>query len=95
MEASHNLTITGNLFDEGGGEPVVQTLGNYNVAVQYTVPVQAQGISTSGSPGPSAESIAAAVLSALQGTTIPVDVKKINAVQLTGSGTQLDPMRPL
>ena len=48
MESSHNLTITGNLFVEGGGVPVVQTLGNYNVAVQYTVPVQAQGISTSG-----------------------------------------------
>ena len=48
-----------------------------------------------GGSGPSAESIAAAVLAALQGTTIPVDVKKINAVQLTGSGTQLDPMRPL
>ena len=73
MEANHNLNITGNLFVAGGGVPVVNTLGNYNVAVQYTVPVQAQGISTSGSTGPSAESIAAAVLSALQGTTIPVD----------------------
>ena len=73
MESSHNLTITGNLFVEGGGVPVVPTLGNFNVAVQYTVPVQAQGIATSGSAGPSAESIAAAVVSALQGTTIPVD----------------------
>ena len=61
MESSHNLTITGNLFVEGGGVPVVPTLGNFNVAVQYTVPVQAQGIATSGSAGPSAESIAAAV----------------------------------
>lgn len=49
MEASHTLIITGNLFVEGGGVPVVPTLGNYNVSVQYTVPVQAQGISTSGS----------------------------------------------
>lgn len=54
-----------------GGVPVVNTLGDYNVVAQQTVPVQAQGISTSGSTGPSAESIAAAVLSALQGTTIP------------------------
>lgn len=61
MEASHALNITGNLFVSGGGVPVVNTLGNYNVAVQYTVPVQAQGIATSGSAGPSAESIAAAV----------------------------------
>lgn len=48
MEANHNLTITGNLFVEGGGVPVVSTLGVYQVNVNYTVPVQAQGISTSG-----------------------------------------------
>ena len=80
MESSHNLTITGNLFVEGGGVPVVPTLGNFNVAVQYTVPVQAQGIATSGSAGPSAESIASAVVSALQGTTLsvgPVDVASV------------------
>lgn len=61
MEASHNLIITGNLFVEGGGVPVVSTLGTYQVNVNYTVPVQAQGISTSGSGGPSAAEIAAAV----------------------------------
>ena len=61
MEASHNLTITGNLFVEGGGVPVVGTLGTYQVNVNYTVPVQAQGIATSGSTGPTASEIAAAV----------------------------------
>ena len=66
MEANHNLNITGNLFVAGGGVPVVNTLGNYNVAVQYTVPVQAQGIATEGGSGPSAESIASAVLAVLQ-----------------------------
>ena len=98
MEANHNLNITGNLFVAGGGVPVVNTLGNYNVAVQYTVPVQAQGIATSGSTGPTADQIAAAsaaaVLAALQGTTIPVDVTKINHVTLTGAGTAANPMRP-
>lgn len=48
MEANHTLIITGNLFVEGGGVPVVPTLGSYNVSVQYTVPVQAQGIATGG-----------------------------------------------
>ena len=48
MEANHNLVITGNLFVTGGGVPVVNTLGDYNVAVQYTVPVQAIGYSTGG-----------------------------------------------
>jgi len=61
MEASHNLTITGNLFVDGGGVPVVPTLGTYQVNVNYTVPVQAQGIATSGSTGPTASEIAAAV----------------------------------
>lgn len=62
MESSHTLDIEGNLYVEDGvSDPVVQTLGNYNVLVRYTVPVQAQGIATSGSTGPTAESIAAAV----------------------------------
>ena len=65
MEADHNLVITGNLFVAGGGVPVVNTLGNYNVAVQYTVPVQAQGIATSGATGPTADQIASAVDAAL------------------------------
>ncbi len=63
MEANHTLIITGNLFVDGGGVPVVNTLGAYNVSVQYTVPVQAQGIATSGSTGPTASQIADAVWS--------------------------------
>lgn len=55
MEQSHTLIITGNLFVEGGGIPVVQTLGDFNVSIQYTVPVQAQGISTSGGAGITAQ----------------------------------------
>ena len=61
MEASHTLTLTGNLFVDGGGDPVTATLGNFNVLTKTVVPVQAQGISTSGSTGPSATEIAAAV----------------------------------
>lgn len=94
MEASHNLTITGNLFVDGGGVPVVNTLGAYNVSAQYTVPVQAQAVATSGGGGPTAAQIAAEVLAVLQAETIPVDVRKINAVTLTGAGTSGDPMRP-
>ena len=49
MESNHSLTITGNLFVDGGGVPVVNTLGQFQINVNYTVPVQAQAISTSGS----------------------------------------------
>lgn len=65
MEADHTLTITGNLFVDGGGDPVVSTLGAYNVLVKSVVPVQAQAVSTSGGSGPSAADIAAQVRSAL------------------------------
>jgi hypothetical protein len=62
MEANHLLVLTGNLFVEGGGQPVVNTVGSFNVSVQYTVPVQAQAFSTSGGgAGPSAVEIADAV----------------------------------
>ena len=57
MESNHTLDLVGNLFVEGGGDPVVSTLGDYRVLVKNTVPVQAQGISTSGSSGPSAADI--------------------------------------
>ena len=96
MEASHNLNITGNLFVVGGGVPVVNTLGNYNVAVQYTVPVQAQGIATSGTSGPSASDIAAAVVAAMQTspTPFPSNVTHFNGNPTVGSGTPADPVRP-
>lgn len=66
MESNHNLNITGNLFVDGGGVPVVATLGTFQVNVNYTVPVQAQGIATGGGGGASASDIANAVLAILQ-----------------------------
>ena len=58
MEADHHLTITGNLFVDGGGSPLVQTLGNWCVLAQFTVPVQAQAMATG---GVSPEEVATAV----------------------------------
>lgn len=63
MEANQTLTIDGNLFVDGGGDPVVPTLGTFNVLVKLVVPVQAQGIATGGSGG--LTSTQAAQLSAL------------------------------
>lgn len=67
MEMNHVLSISGNLGVDGGGRPVVQTLGNYNVSTQYDVPMMAQAISVTGGGGggtyvgPTAAEIAAAV----------------------------------
>ena len=63
MEASHTLDLVGNLFVDGGGDPVVSTLGVYQVLVKSVVPVQAQGISTSGGSGASAADVWAYLLS--------------------------------
>lgn len=94
VESNHNLTITGNLFVEGGGVPVVSTLGTYQVNVNYTVPVQAQGISTSGSTGPTAGEIASAVLAQLQATAIPVNMVQVKGQTLSGAGSEADPWGP-
>jgi len=63
MEASHLLILTGNLFVEGGGQPVVNTLASFNVSVQYTVPLQAQAFNSGGGGGtaPTAQQNADAV----------------------------------
>lgn len=93
MEADHDLTITGNLFVDGGGTPVVRTVGAYQVNVSYTVPVQAQGISTSGAPAPSASEIVAAILAAAQITPIHSNVKLMNSAALVGTGVDGDKWR--
>ena len=54
MESAHDLTITGKLFVRGGGVPVFNTLGTYQINVNCPVPVQAQGIATSGGAGATA-----------------------------------------
>lgn len=95
LEGNQNLTITGNLFVDGGGVPVVSTLGTFQVNVNYTVPVQAQGIATSGSTGPTAAEIAAEVLASLLATAIPVDIAKVNGITVTGTGTPGDYWGPV
>ena len=88
MESSHNLTITGNLFVEGGGVPVVQTLGAYQINVNYTVPVQAQGISTSGGSLTAAE-----ILAAIQAAVIPVNATQMNGAPIVGDGSEANKWR--
>lgn len=51
MEANHLLVVSGNIYVDGGGQPVVNTLGPYNVSIQYTVAMQAQAVVTSGGSG--------------------------------------------
>ena len=78
MEANHTLILEGNIGVYGGGVPVVQTLGNYNVSTQYTVPVQAQAIETGGGGGADVNEIVAAIVAALA-----PQIEKIDDISIT------------
>ena len=91
MESSHTLIVTGNLFVDGGGVPVVATLGAFNVSAQYTVPVQAQGIATSGSAGPTALAVAEAVWAlAIEAGLSAAALLRLVAAHAAGDATGLD-----
>ena len=77
--------ISGNLKG-----PIVDT----GVQVERTTSAAFSTTAVGGS-GPSAESIAAAVLAALQGTTIPANIKQVNDVTVQGAGTKLNPWQPV
>jgi len=89
MESDHDLDFTGNLFVEGGGNPFVRTLGNYQVSIRSTVPVQAQGISTSGAPAPTAEQTAGAVWSRLIEGLTAEQMLRVMTAALVGTTTGL------
>lgn len=96
MESNHNLTVTGNLFVEGGGVPVVNTLGTFQVNVNYTVPVLAQGISTTGSTAPTVSDMWS---HQVEGTYTAEQVLRLMASvlggKLTGAGTGFEVFRDL
>ena len=79
-----NYTISGNL-----NATVVPVAGVYverkTSAAYITTAV--------GGSGPSASDIAAAVLAALNATTIPVDTKKMNGHTIIGGSSEADPWR--
>ena len=72
------------MFVEGGGVPVVTTLGTYQVNVNYTVPVQAQGISTSGAPAPSVSQIASGVWSHIVETLTAEEMMRVMLAAMAG-----------
>jgi len=60
QESNHTLNVSsGVLIAEGGGDPFLNTLGQFVVRVNYQQPVQAITVATGGSSGgPTAEQIA-------------------------------------
>ena len=94
QSADHTLTVSNGVFEvEGGGDPFVDPVGSYKIRINREAPGIAIGYSSSGSTGPTAESIAAAVLAALNATTIPVDTRKMNGAPIIGTGLVGDDWR--
>lgn len=94
QSANHILTVTNGVLEvEGGGEPFNDPVGSYVVRINRQTPGIAIGYSTTDGSGPSAESIADAVLAALNAATIPVDVQKMNGAEVIGTGTLGDDWR--
>lgn len=55
QEANHTLTVTGNLFVDGGGSPFVSTVGSYNVLINLVLSNNAVTVSVSSGSGLSTE----------------------------------------
>ena len=90
--------INGYVLEFIGAGPF-QISGNLNGTIVDTgVQVErktsaAYATSSVGGSGPTAESIAAAVLAALNATTIPVDTRKMNGAEVIGDGSEAQPWR--
>jgi hypothetical protein len=95
MEANHTLHITGGQIScDDGSDPVVPTLGNYNVLVDREVPVAAIGVVSGGSSSVDPNAIAAAVVAALNQQTVNANVKQVNGIAVGGAGTESNPWGP-
>lgn len=90
MEASHTLHIVGGAVScEDGTDPVVPTLGNYNVLVDREVPVAAIGVVGGG--GSSGGVTISQIQALLESLILNANIKKINDITIVGSGTDGDP----
>ena len=95
MEANQTLTVEGNLFVDGGGDPIVPTLGVYQVLTKLVVPVQAQGISTGGSGGlTSGQAAQLAAIAEFASGIVPANVVQVLGQTVTGVGSESDPWGP-
>ena len=95
--ALSSIFVAGTATGDTGGVVVWPLSSDVRLGVTYG-PTGAEYTGTMAEGGgtyPTAESIAAAVVSALQGTTIPVNIKQVNDVTVQGAGTKLNPWQPV
>ena len=94
---------------DGGGDPIVPTLGTFNVLVKNVVPVQAQAVSTSGGSGATLSEIEGSAILAKEATVLSrASQASVDAISLGGLSENqatmilemyellgLDPTKPL
>jgi len=75
QEANHTLSVSGGVvLVSGGGDPFVNTIGNFIVRINYQQPVQAITVNTAGGAGATPAEIAAAVRSELTTELARIDL---------------------
>ena len=91
----HSIFVAGTATGDTGGVVVWPLSSDVRLGVTYGptgaeyTGTMAEGVGAY----PTAESIAAAVLAALNATTIPVDAQKMNGADIIGTGSEADPWR--
>lgn len=82
QSANHTLTVGNGVLEvDGGGEPFVDPAGSYKIRINRQTPGIAIGYSTTGGSGPTADSIAAAVLAVLKADASTLTVPKFLALK--------------
>ena len=70
QEATHTLNVTGGiLLVSGGGDPFLDTVGSFQVRINYSQPVQAITVSTGGGAGLTLAEIEASLIIAREATS--------------------------
>lgn len=91
QEANHTLAVTnGVLLVDGGGDPFVNTVGNYVVRINYQQPAQAITVATGGGSAPTAEQVATAVWGHADATTL--QDRMLLAYKILKNKTITDPL---
>jgi hypothetical protein len=92
QEADHTLNIgDGILLVDGGGDPFLDTSGDYTVRINYQQPVQAITVSTGGGTAPTAEQVAQAVwATAVEGSYTALQLQRLISAILAGKTTITD-----
>ncbi len=91
MEDNGLTIVTGNLLVQGGGNPFIPTIGNYSSQIFLETPISAQAIEVHSGSGLSQSEHD----KLFELDTNSVNIKKVNDIDVDGTGTDTDPWGPV